>query len=232
MVRRMNPAELDVLLQHTLADRKLSGSEKQALAGFVQKSVTTDVHRGTARSRAFEIARIAVADDDARRVLTWLEDVLKVLTPVVGGPVLQSESEAFFSPGDTCLGQIVHRFGAARRSVDICVFTITDDRVTRAILDARRRGVAIRLITDNEKANDLGSDIERIAAAGIEVRIDHTPFHMHNKFAIFDETHLLNGSYNWTRGAAEQNQENLIDTADPNLIRAFRREFDKLWTTL
>ena len=26
--------------------------------------------------------------------------------------------------------------------------------------------------------------------------------HMHHKFAIFDGERLINGSYNWTRGAA------------------------------
>jgi len=228
----MNPAELDAILQQTLADHKLSGSEKQALSAYVQKFVTTDVHRGTARARAFEIARDAASNDEARRVLTWLEDVVKVLTPVVGGPVPQAGSEAFFSPGEACLGQIVHRFSAARRTVDVCVFTITDDRVTRSLLEAHRRGVAIRLITDNEKAFDLGSDIERITVAGVPVKVDRTPFHMHHKFAIFDEARLLNGSYNWTRGAAESNEENLIDSADPKLLTAFRRHFDQLWDKL
>jgi len=227
----MNPAELDSLLQQSLADHKLSGSEKQALQGFVQKQVMTDAHRGTARSRAFEIARLST-NDDARSVLNWLEDVLKVLVPTVTGVVPQAGNEAFFSPGDACLGQIVHRFSAARRTADVCVFTVTDDRITRAILDCHRRGVAVRVITDNEKAFDLGSDIERIAAAGVPLKVDRTPFHMHHKFAIFDDARLLNGSYNWTRGAAEQNEENLIDTADPKLLSAFRRHFDELWNKL
>jgi len=64
----MNPAELDSLLQQSLADHKLSGSEKQALQGFVQKQVTTDAHRGTARSRAFAVARLAATVGEGRFV--------------------------------------------------------------------------------------------------------------------------------------------------------------------
>lgn len=138
-------------------------------------------------------------------------------------------SYAFFSPGPDCLGHLVNRFLAARSTVDVCVFTITDDRISRAMLDARRRGVTVRVVSDDSKAGDLGSDIGRFREAGIEVRIDRSPFHMHHKFAIFDGTRLVNGSYNWTRGAADSNEENIIDTGDANLVRAFAAEFEALW---
>src|SRR5262245_16434988 len=139
---------------------------------------------------------------------------------------------ALFSPGDACLRQIVHRFARARQTVEVCVFTITDDRITRALLDAHRRGVQLRVLTDNDKALDRGSDIEEIGRAGVPVKVDRTPYHMHHKFAIFDRTRLINGSYNWTRGAAECNLENLIDTADPNLVAAFLVQFEELWQKL
>jgi mitochondrial cardiolipin hydrolase len=139
---------------------------------------------------------------------------------------------ALFSPGDACLGHIVNRFFAARKSVEVCVFTITDDRITRAILDAHKRRVQVRIVTDNEKMYDAGSDIERLAAAGVPVRVDKSPYHMHHKFAVFDRTFLVNGSYNWTRGAAEYNFENVMDTADPGLVSAFGAEFERLWAAL
>ena len=120
----------------------------------------------------------------------------------------------------------------ARQTADVCVFTVTDDRITRVLIDAQRRGVAVRLITDNDKSHDLGSDVEQIAAAGVAVKVDRTPFHMHHKYAIFDGVRLLNGSYNWTRGAANDNEENLIDTGDPRLLEAFRRHFEMLWEKL
>jgi phosphatidylserine/phosphatidylglycerophosphate/cardiolipin synthase-like enzyme len=228
----MSPADLDALLSQTLADRKLSGSEKDALRGFAVAHIDSPQDQAVARSRAFEIARQTTADDDAKRLLTWLEEVLKSLAPPTAATGASEPSTAYFSPGDACLGQIAHRFAAARKSVDVCVFTVTDDRIARALLDAHRRGVAVRLITDNDKAADLGSDIDRIAAAGVPVRVDRTPFHMHHKFAIFDRARLLNGSYNWTRGAAEQNEENIVDTGDPRLVTEFQREFDALWARL
>ncbi|MEO2091467.1 MAG: phospholipase D-like domain-containing protein [Gemmataceae bacterium] len=227
----MNAAELDALLRQFLTDHTLSDAEKKTLRGWVEKHVTTDQHRAVARSRVFDTARGAVADPQAARVIDFVEDVLKVLLPM-GAAAGPAPDEAFFSPGEACLQRIVARLTNARSAVDICVFTITDDRISSAILAAHKRGVKVRIITDNDKAFDPGSDVPRFVQAGIPLTVDQTPFHMHHKFALFDRTRLLNGSYNWTRGAAEQNQENVIDTGDPRLLAAFQNEFDALWQKL
>lgn len=79
---------------------------------------------------------------------------------------------------------------------------------------------------------DEGSDIQRLKNAGIEVRTDRTPAHMHHKFAIFDRQTLLTGSYNWTRSAAEHNHENVVVTADARLTEAFDEAFERIWIHL
>ena len=164
-------------------------------------------------------------------VLGWVENVVKALAAPLARPAAV-HSEAYFSPGDDCVARIVQLFRDAKSSVDVCVFTITDDRIADALLDAHRRGLAVRVITDNDKAHDLGSDIGRIEAAGVPVRIDRTPFHMHHKYAIFDGRRLLNGSYNWTRGAARDNLENVVVTDDPALVAKFTAAFTALWSLL
>jgi phosphatidylserine/phosphatidylglycerophosphate/cardiolipin synthase-like enzyme len=55
---------------------------------------------------------------------------------------------------------------------------------------------------------------------------------MHHKFAIFDGARLINGSYNWTRSACDYNEENVILSNDPSLVRRFADEFDTLWKEL
>jgi phosphatidylserine/phosphatidylglycerophosphate/cardiolipin synthase-like enzyme len=141
-------------------------------------------------------------------------------------------NHAYFSPGDSCLNAILAEIQAAGSSLKICVFTISDDRITRALLLAHRRGVQVRILTDNEKLFDKGSDIRELAAAGIAVRVDETPNHMHHKFALRDNQALLTGSYNWTRSAALYNHENLVVTDQKSLVQDFGREFDRLWQLL
>lgn len=142
-------------------------------------------------------------------------------------------SQAFFSPGTDCVNEILRQFHQARRTVDVCVFTITDDRITRAIIAAHERGVTVRVLTDDEKSHDLGSDIRRLVDAGIPCKIDAgNVAHMHHKYAIFDGKLLLNGSFNWTRSASENNEENLIVTTDATLLKAFAERFEYLWERL
>ena len=127
---------------------------------------------------------------------------------------------------------IVGKLNQARRQADICVFTITDNRITKAIEATHDRGVAVRVISDNDKSEDRGSDIERMERHGIAVRVDRTRHHMHHKYAVFDGRCAITGSYNWTRSAAEHNEENLIVTTDHRAVRAFSAKFAELWIEL
>ena len=117
---------------------------------------------------------------------------------------------------------------ATKRELDICVFTITDDRIRRDRQRPRTWGGS-RILTDDEKSQDRGSDIQFMKGKGIEIRFDQSSYHMHHKFAIFDRRSLLTGSYNWTRSAAEHNEENFLITHDKKFLKAFQNEFNRLW---
>jgi phosphatidylserine/phosphatidylglycerophosphate/cardiolipin synthase-like enzyme len=215
-------------LRQSLDDRRLSRSEQKALSAVLGDEEIPPSQLGAYRSAAFKMAKEQMRRDitpDA--VLDWLEDVVKVLIP--RGANETARSDACFSPGETCLKRIRTLFRQTRQSADICVFTVTDDRITEQILAAHRRGVRVRLITDNDKSFDRGSDVEMLERNGIEVRIDRTEHHMHHKFALFDRQSLLTGSYNWTRSACQHNEENLIVTDDQVLLREFAAEFERLW---
>jgi phosphatidylserine/phosphatidylglycerophosphate/cardiolipin synthase-like enzyme len=234
----MNKADFDRLLVQTLADRKLSQSEKRALSEGIAALATDEQQLAYLRSRAFVAARNALTDPQAKQILDWLEDVVKLFKFATGAGAANAASpasaspstaSAYFSPGPECVQQLQYLFSQTRQKADICVFTITDDRIARGILDMFHRGVSVRIISDNDKSFDIGSDIDELRRAGIPVRLDKTEYHMHHKFAIFDGKTLVNGSYNWTRGAAEYNEENIIVTTDPGLVQRFQAVFDRLW---
>jgi mitochondrial cardiolipin hydrolase len=240
----MNLEDLSQFLRRSIADRNLSSGEKAALAEWVERFVLDDRARGLARHAAFEAARTAITDPAGAEVIEWLEDVMKVLAPISPPPVdngpgspRTERDRACFSPGEGCLQLITRRFDACRRTADVCVYTITDDRIGRAIYNAHQRGVKVRILSDRGKAGDLGSDMHQFSESGIPVKLadvfDHSgpgrDGHMHHKFAVFDGERLINGSYNWTRGAANINLENLVDTANPDLVAVFAEEFKRLW---
>ena len=222
----MTPAELDEIFHRTLDDKKLSRGERKALTQILTDEQPDKDQLAVFRHEAFAVAREHMHDPRDRQVAGWLEDVCKLLLPPTDAMAV---AEARFSPGQDCVRRVISLFAHARSSVDVCVFTITDDRIADAIIEAHGRGVAIGVITDDMKAMDRGSDIERLRRAGIEVREDCSEHHMHHKFAVFDQRILLTGSFNWTRSATAYNQENIVVTSEPRLVRAFRDTFAELW---
>jgi cardiolipin hydrolase len=134
-----------------------------------------------------------------------------------------------FSPGEKCRELIIDLIVSANSTLDICVFTISDDLISNALLKAFQKGIEIRIITDNDKTSDLGSDVEKLYYQGIEVKTDITEYHMHHKFMIMDKKTVLTGSYNWTRNAAIYNQENIISLTDSEIAQRFQEEFNRLW---
>jgi cardiolipin hydrolase len=223
----MDTDALDAMLARTLDDRALSRGERRALGAVLEDLGLDERGRAIVRARAFEAARAALDDDRAREVIGWLEEVIR-LSLGGQGPSRGGVAEAYFSPGGGCLERIVGLFRSCA-TADVCVFTIADDRIARAIRDAHERGAAIRIVTDDEKADDPGSDVHALARAGIPVAVDRSPAHMHHKFAIFDRRTLVTGSYNWTRSASERNQENFAVLDDPRLVAAYAAEFERLF---
>lgn len=213
------------MFEATLADRRLSRSERRALKAVLDELAPGPEKRLAMIGRAFDAARGALTTSGDRKVLDWLEALVKTLYP----EDVASVGAARFAPHQDCAAKLRELFDAAEISADVCVFTITDDSIVRAVLAAKRRGVAVRIISDDEKAFDPGSDIERLMGSGIPVRTDASEDHMHHKFAVFDRRLLVTGSYNWTRSAAERNHENIALTDDKRLVALFREEFERLW---
>lgn len=219
------------LLAGGIADGRLSDDEKRALAAALDAAALRDEDLRRLRNHSFDLVRERLADPLQLALLKWLEGVIRSLD-AQRLPTAQIAQEASFSPGNDCLQTILRCLRHARQRIDICVFTLSDDRIAEEVLAAHRRGVVVRIVTDNDKEYDAGSDISRLRDAGIAVVVDRTEAHMHHKFAIFDGEKLLNGSYNWTRSAGQYNEENVVLSNDRQLVGKFSAQFEKLWRQL
>lgn len=223
-------AFLESWLAATLEDFALSQSETLELRELLPQLNSDAI--SFVRNKAFALARGPVGEGGDRAVATliWLEKLVKIID---GHRLAQGsqQAQAYFSPGDECRRKLIDLCHGARQALAISVFTISDNRLSDAVCSAHSRGIEVRVITDNDKSEDPGSDIEILMDAGIPVRMDNTSNHMHHKFAIVDQRILVNGSFNWTRSASEYNHENILVTDDARLVAAYQREFEDLWQT-
>nr|WP_298166821.1 phospholipase D-like domain-containing protein [uncultured Pseudomonas sp.] len=217
---------LDQQLRDSLADLRLSNEERDELRQLGSELSPDQVRY--MRNRAFALVRELIREPaNAEPALKWLEQVIKTLDAHVFPT--RNLASAHFSPGDDCRRKIRELCRQARKSLDICVYTISDDPLSEEILACHQRGLAVRVISDNDKQFDVGSDVQWLRDKGVPLRIDSGPYHMHHKFALFDGQLLLNGSFNWTRSASTSNEENFVVVDHPQLLAAFSREFDSLW---
>jgi cardiolipin hydrolase len=216
------------LIKNSFDKLELQSSDKKELKSQISDA-GYDVHKlNVLRSKVYDLVKEKTSDVDTIKLVNWLEEINKVLLPKKTGDS-DAENRSYFSPGDDCENAIIQSIKKATKSIKICVFTISDNDITAEIISAHKRGVSVKVITDNDKLNDRGSDIRTIADAGVIVKIDQTSSHMHHKFCIVDKAILLTGSYNWTRSAAERNQENVLVTDESKVVRSYLHEFEKLW---
>ena len=222
----MSRDTLEAALHATADDLNLSRGERTAFKQLLKDAAPDRHELAYLRKAAFKLAGERLGVGQNQQVMGWLEDTIKLLIPRAQEP---SDLESHFSPGEDCRRRIRSALDGARAQLDICVFTITDNGISEAIEAAHGRGVRVRIITDNDKSEDLGSDVDRLERVGVQIRTDRTEFHMHHKFAIFDRRTLITGSYNWTRSAFRNNQENIVVSTDARLIGGFAGEFERLW---
>ncbi len=228
----MTPKEQDTLLQlftTSFEDNILTRRERAELNLSLKELQLTEHEKNVLRAKIFDIVRDKIDGDNYYTVLSWIEEVTKLLIRNHSDE-LSVQNGSFFSPGIECRQAICGFIKSAKHTLRICVFTISDDEIAKEIVSAFKRGVKVEVITDDDKQFDRGSDIKYLKNMGVPVHCDESTAHMHHKFAIADKKSLLTGSYNWTRSAATSNQENVLITDDNPSIISYIREFDRLYS--
>lgn len=145
-----------------------------------------------------------------------------------------------FSPQGKCSAHILREIDLAKQELLIAVYAFTSSDLANAVIQAKRRGVSIRVVVDREfdRANENSKarfleiqDVPVKRVSGSQLMLpDREPGLMHQKFAIIDRRLVFTGSYNWTHSAESRNDENLLmfRNAAP-LAEEYRRTFFKLW---
>lgn len=143
------------------------------------------------------------------------------------------EKQYSLHQGDEIYNLIVKKIEEAQTSVFVAASWFTDHNLFDALLKKYDEGSAIdiRIILDNNKDNfylpfkklvDKSAKVKLVKKASSYGR-------MHNKFCIIDEQKLISGSYNWSKNARTNNDENIIYTEDQQTVAEFLDKFNALY---
>jgi phosphatidylserine/phosphatidylglycerophosphate/cardiolipin synthase-like enzyme len=151
----------------------------------------------------------------------------------IGSTAVQS----YFSPTDQTTAHIVEAINSADYTLDVALFTFTNNDLGDAVIAAKERGVSVRCIIEN--SNYIGSEYNGLMDAGIPT-FSHNPLpnDFHHKYCIIDafetgsDPQVVTGSHNWTNSAEDEYDENTLIVHDVVLAQQYSEEFFKRFVEL
>ena len=125
--------------------------------------------------------------------------------------------------------ELISLIDRATSTLDVGLYSFTDDQLGAAVIRAHRWGVAVRVILEARNANSTGTEAEKLYEEHIPLKVDSASGLFHHKFAVIDREIVITGSYNWSDSADDDNFENVVVIECPEIAAAFTQEFERLW---
>lgn len=136
-----------------------------------------------------------------------------------------------FSPRGGCIKFINQAIERAQQQILVQAYAFTSAAIAKTLIDAHKRGVAVKILVDRSQLTGKGSQVKRIYDSGIPIAIDVVPGIAHNKLMIIDDMYVFTGSFNWTNAAEYRNAENLVLIRDKEVNRIYRENWKKRAST-
>src|SRR5690606_20777050 len=115
-----------------------------------------------------------------------------------------------FTLGKGCQSQIINQINKAKKSILVQAYSFTDQEIAKALANAAKRGVSVKIILDksNNKNTRSAKDI---------------------LIVILDNMVVVSGSYNFSQAAFKRNAENLLIINNPGLAQKYTQNWLKRW---
>lgn len=134
--------------------------------------------------------------------------------------------------------RILRAVTEAQRTIDISMHHLAHPEVYERLAIAAQRGVQIRLLFDDDDCPNWQIpalyQLTKTYPGRVSVRYLPTQCKInqlsHNRFGIFDDELLINGSANWSQAGLRSNYETFQIYQEPGVLEAFRGQFERLFT--
>ena len=116
----------------------------------------------------------------------------------------------------------------AKESVDVALRGLTLDSITKALILAHDRGVAVRVVTETDSLKSR-SKLQILEAAGIPLVDDQQAGLMNNRFIIIDHREVWTGSLNYSTVGVFLENAVLLRVFSEELAADYTMEFDEMF---
>ena len=132
-----------------------------------------------------------------------------------------------FGPEDKGITQLVQLVKTAKESIHFLAFSYTHDDLGIAMVNA---SVPVMGIFEVRGSKTEYSELARLHCAGSQVRTDGNPATFHHKAIIIDSETVATGSFNFSKNADQNNDENYVIVRSPEIAKAYLDEFQRRWS--
>jgi phosphatidylserine/phosphatidylglycerophosphate/cardiolipin synthase-like enzyme len=139
-----------------------------------------------------------------------------------------TEVECYFAPEDGVQDRILARLEQARKEVAFLAFVFTSEPIAKTMASSLEAGVQVRGVIEKRSAGSRHSRHAYLIERGADIYIDGNPNTMHHKVIVVDGQLVMTGSYNFSAGAEEKNDENLIIIHNTDIAVKFLEEIGRV----
>lgn len=138
--------------------------------------------------------------------------------------------ENYFAPEDDVEDHIVAALKNAKQSVYFAAFTFTSDPISQTLIDLSHSGLTIEGVYEKRQVS-AGSDqsYNLLTAAKLPVLLDGNRYTLHDKYMVIDQQVVITGSFNYTKAANTENDENLLILHNSDIASQYYQDWQKLW---
>ena len=123
---------------------------------------------------------------------------------------------------------LIASIDSARLSLDVAIYSLSLREVANALLRARDRGVAVRVVMESD--NRERSVPQALIEGGIPILGDRREGLMHDKFIVIDRSEVWTGSLNYTVSGAYEDNNNLVHIRSVKVAENYTTEFEEMYT--
>lgn len=151
----------------------------------------------------------------------------QIPNPVVNVSGIQIQT--FFSPGGGAMDAMHAELARATKSIKFMAFSMTDKEVTNIMLQKKAAGVKIEGVFDTclIPQYSIYWDLKK---NGIMSLSDGNQALMHHKVMIIDDETVITGSFNFSKSAQNNNNENMLIIKSPLIAKQFNDEYYRIRT--
>lgn len=138
---------------------------------------------------------------------------------------------ASFSPGGGTEARLADAISRCTRTLDIAIFSFYSQALADAVIAAKNRGVAVRVVGDVSQAR-RSPQVAQLASSGVNLLLSAGRGGqgvLHHKFILLDGEMLAAGSYNFSQNAEQNNFENQFYSTDAADLAAWQAEYEAVW---